>query len=161
VSAEESKEQIKARAVRLQLANLAKMRIYPMGASSDLGAVMQARKPAAVMVDSLPGLTPNLEDAVELCKRFKEYAVDLNVPVIFIDHVTKDREFAGLMALQHEVDTTLLFTVIDDVRRELAGVKNRFGPIRRVELDMTERGLMLGLPDVDEDEDEGGEDVED
>jgi len=150
VSAEESKEQVKERAMRLQLKNLSSMRIYPMGASTDLGNILLSRKPSAIIVDSLPGLTPDLDQAVELCKRFKEYAVSLNSPVLVIDHITKDNEFAGLMALQHEVDTTIQFTVLSATKRDLMTIKNRFGPTRSVILNMTERGLILGLDDEDE-----------
>lgn len=157
VSAEESKEQVKSRAERLKLRNLNRMRVYPMGASSDLGAIMQRRKPSAIIVDSVPGLTPDLDQAVSMCKAFKEYAVELNSPVLLINHFTKGGDMAGLMALQHEVDTTMMFTVIDEIRRDLSGIKNRYGPIRSITLDMTGEGLILGLPGEDEDKDEDDE----
>ena len=156
IGAEESAKEIKSRAMRLQLKAMHRIRVHPMGSSADLGAILQSRKPSAIILDSLPGLMNDPEMAVEMCKRFKDYAVELNAPVIIIDHVTKDGDLAGLMALQHAVDT--LMTLFPDGMtkngRELITVKNRFGPANVVvRMDMTERGLFLGGPD-DEDEDE-------
>lgn len=156
VGAEEAKEQIKDRALRLKVKNMSLLRVYPMGASSDLGAILTRRKPAAIIVDSLPGLIGDPEQAVELAKRFKEYAVTLEAPVILIDHITKDDEFAGFMALQHEVDTTMQFTKYesDDPSRILETVKNRFGDSISVPLEMTGEGLIAGSYDDEDDEDD-------
>ena len=142
VGTEESVQEIKSRAIRLQLTCMHLIRIHPMGSSADLGSILTSRKPSAIILDSLPGLTSDPEIAVELCKRFKDYAVELNAPVIIIDHVTKGDDFAGLMQLQHAVDTLLSLFPNENGMRELATVKNRFGPANiSVKLGMAERGL--------------------
>lgn len=100
------------------------------------------------VVDSLPNLACNdLQRAVEICKVFKGYASAFRMPFVIIDHVTKEHSFAGLMTLQHEVDTLITFKVNEKKRkeRELETIKNRFGPVgdqAKTLWEMTERGLM-------------------
>jgi DNA repair protein RadA/Sms len=152
IATEESKEQIKDRALRLQLKAQQLIRMHPMGSSADLGEVIMTRRPSAVIVDSLQGMTSDPELAAEYSKRFKDYAVELNAPVILIDHITKDADFAGMMSLQHNVDTTLSLFPDEEGVRELMTIKNRFGPANvAVRLEMTASGLVLALSD-DEDE---------
>jgi len=154
VGAEESAEEIKHRAMRLELTHMHLIRVHPMGSNADLGAILLNRKPSAVILDSLPGLVSDPEMAVELCGRFKDYAVELNCPIIVIDHVTKDNEFAGFKALEHKVDTTIAFNVDDGGLRYLTTIKNRFGPAHvSVMMKMTEKGLFLGKHTEDNDED--------
>lgn len=157
VGTEESAKEIKARADRLRLKNQPLIRVFPMGSNADMGAVFLARKPSAIILDSLPGLTPDQDMAVELCKRLKDYAVTLTAPVLIIDHVTKQDDFAGLMSLQHAVDTLLtLYPTHQGEKRELTTLKNRHGPANiSTNLEMTPGGL-ISLGDEDEDEDGSG-----
>lgn len=163
IAAEEADAQIKDRAIRLGVKHPNKIRVYPLGATADLGEVFQKRKPAAVIVDSLPGLTSDLSQAVAMCKAFKEYAVVMGFPFIIIDHANKEETLAGLMALQHEVDTTMLFTVFEDKKktRQLSNMKNRFGPPQTIYLEMTEFGLIETEEYDDDDDDETDSDWED
>lgn len=155
ISAEESNAEIRSRAKRLKLKNQKLIRLVPIGVSVELGDIMLNRKPVALIADSLPKIAPDSADAVSFCEKLKSYAIELNCPVIIIDHVTKEEEFAGMMALQHAVDTTLLFTVYDDQVRELKTVKNRNGASgTKVLLNMTETGLVLRLEEEDEEDDE-------
>jgi DNA repair protein RadA/Sms len=157
VGAEEASRDIKARFQRLQLKNQALIRIFPLGSNADLGSVLMKRRPAAFVLDSLPGLIgDDLQAAVALCNALKGYCVDLDAPAIVIDHVTKDENYAGLMALQHAVDTTMLFTVDgDDGIRELNVTKNRFGPANvSAFFEMTSRGLIEAILDDDEEDDD-------
>jgi len=179
VGAEESVNEIKNRAMRLKLESMSLMRMHPMGSNAELGDILLNRRPCAIILDSLPGLVSDPEMAVELCKRFKSYAVELDSPVIIIDHITKQDDFAGLMQLQHAVDTTLsLFPTPDysmcrcEIKcedgkhfiRELSTIKNRYGPANvMMDLEMSAKGLIVGLgayieTDDDEDEDEEYED---
>lgn len=152
ISAEESNAEIRSRAKRLRLVNQKLIRLIPIGVAVELGGIMMHRKPVALIADSLPKIAPDQADAVSFCEKLKGYAIELCCPVIIIDHVTKEEELAGLMALQHAVDTTLLFTVYPDEVRELKTVKNRNGPSGvRVLLNMTEQGLMLRDPSEDDD----------
>jgi DNA repair protein RadA/Sms len=161
VATEEATAPIRSRAKRLKLKNLHLIRVLPIGVDGDLGAIMENRKPAAYVFDSLSKAFPDPKDAVEFCKRIKGYCIAFNAPAIVIDHVTKEEEFAGLMGLQHEVDSTLLFTVYDDGVRELKTLKSRFGPCAKVLFNMTQRGLQYRSPEEDEDAEDYGEDDED
>ncbi len=155
VGEEECKEEIRARAKRLKLKHMNRIRLIPMGVDADLGLIIANRKPKAMIYDSLSTIIPDPEEAVEFCKRLKTYSVQLHAPAILIDHVTKDEEFAGFMTKQHAVDTTLMFTVHEDQVREIKTVKNRNGPSGiSVFLNMTEHGLVLRDPSEDDDEDE-------
>lgn len=155
VGAEESAEEIKYRAMRLQLGNMDKIRVHPMGSSVDLGGILISRKPSAIILDSLPGLISDPEQAVELCKRFKDYTVDLQCPALIIDHVTKEEDFAGLMALQHAVDALFILSRDEDTGlRELKTIKNRFGPANvSVYMEMKEKGLFYkNIMEMDDDD---------
>jgi len=162
ISAEESNAEIRSRAKRLRLTNQGKVRLIPIGVAVELGGIMIHRKPVALIADSLPKIAPDQADAVAFCEKLKGYAIELQCPVIIIDHVTKEEEFAGQMALQHAVDTTLLFTVYGDEVRELKTVKNRNGPSGvKVLLNMTEQGLVLRDPSEDlEEMEEDDEEIE-
>lgn len=146
VATEESMSQIRAAAYRLVGGeSLKHMRIVPFkeGFQGDLGQVLLARKPAAVVVDSISGLTDDHRSAVDFCKSMKDYAVDLNIPIVIIDHATKENELAGLLQLQHVVDQLItLFPYVKGLPgRLMRGIKNRFGPETEVCLTMTDRGL--------------------
>lgn len=158
LEAEESTEELKARAVRLQVSveMMNQIRVIPMGSSADMASTLLNRKPSAIIIDSLQGLCgTDLEAQVEFCKALKDYTMRLKAPAIVISHVTKEEGFAGLMSLQHAVDTTALFTVYDDGVRELKTVKNRFGP-SNVEMlfNMTALGLVKREESEDDEEDD-------
>lgn len=153
VAAEENKDQIQDRANRIEMPHRELFRMLPMGATPDMGALLLARKPAYIVIDSLPGLIGDMEQAADFCKNMKPYAVELNAPVIIIDHVTKEHDIAGLMALQHHVDTVLILDAFDDTPvREMTVKKNRFGEANfSISLLMTGKGLVAHTePDDDE-----------
>lgn len=155
VATEETAEQIKDRGMRLELKHQNRLRLTRMGSAGDLGDILLERKPCAIIVDSLSGLTSDPDMAAEVAKRFKGYAGELTAPVILIDHINKEGDFAGLMKLQHNVDTTLALFPDDDQVRELTTIKNRFGPDGvEVRLEMTSRGLIPALEDEEDGEDE-------
>jgi DNA repair protein RadA/Sms len=152
IAAEEDAAEVLARARRIQIKNLNRIRIYPMGATTELSLVFASRKPAAIVVDSLPKLVPDHDQAVEFCERFKPYTIEMKAPAIIIDQVNKEGDFAGLMKLQHAVDTLLIFYKVDEHTelRELHVEKNRFG-IANISkfLMMTETGLVEHIPEDD------------
>jgi DNA repair protein RadA/Sms len=156
IATEEATSPIRARALRLGIRHVDRIRMIPIGVDADLGAIMRNRKPAAFVIDSLSNAFPDTRDQVEFCKAIKKYCVELDSPALIIDHVNKDVDFAGLMDLQHEVDTTLLFTVYEDEDelRELKTVKTRNGPCAKRFFNMTAKGLVYTDPDEEvEDED--------
>ena len=111
---------------------------------TELGRLLLEYKPSGIVLDSLPGLgldTP--QQNVEYCKALKGYAVALNCPIIIINHATKQDDLAGLMALQHDVDGTMVMFVNQDETRTLTNIKCRHGVAGvEVHLDMTENGLV-------------------
>jgi DNA repair protein RadA/Sms len=156
VSVEEAAAQVKERGKRLKLKHMNRIRL--VRGDVELSDVLHARKPAAIIVDSLPKLCPDMAAAVEFCKRLKGHIEELCIPAIVIDHINKAEEFAGLEALQHEVDATLIFTVYPDEVRELRTEKNRNAPSGvRVFFDMTDVGLVERDPSADDDSDENEE----
>ncbi len=150
VGAEAAAQEIIGGSLRLDLKRRDLIGLMPMGSNSDLSEVLVRRKPCAVILDSLPGFINDPAEGLELAGAMKGYAVDLNCPFILIDHINKGGDFAGFEALQHKVDTTILFTVDehDDIRT-IKPIKNRFGPTgmsRAKLMGMTEKGLIV-LPD--------------
>lgn len=162
VSKEEPDGQVKARKLRLKLKSYRKIRMYGINNEADLGALLLAWKPVAVIIDSFKKVAPDPEAQVVFAARLKQYCNELGAIGIIIDHVNKEEDFSGHMANQHEVDTTLLFTVWPDEVRELRTVKNRNGASGvRVCFDMSELGLVYNEEatralsgDSDDDEEE-------
>ena len=148
IAAEESLPEVRVRAIRLGLKNLHLIQgISALGGmQTELGALLLAAKPGGIILDSLPGLSLDTpEQAVEYCKALKGYAVALNCPIIVIDHATKADDLAGLLALQHAVDSTNVLYVQPDESRILSPMKNRNGPSDvEVHMRMTEQGLIAG-----------------
>lgn len=144
IATEENSAQIRDRADRLGITNRKLIRLLPMGATPDMAALLMTRRPSFIVVDSLPGLIGDMEQAANFCKDMKPYAVELNCPAIIIDHVTKEHDLAGLMALQHHVDTLLVLDAFDDTPvREMTVKKNRFGEANfSIPLKMTGTGLV-------------------
>lgn len=155
IAAEEDLLAVKERAKRLGLNSLHLIQgISALGGmQTELGALLLAVRPAGIILDSLPGLgleTP--ERGVEYCSALKGYAVELQCPIIVIDHATKADDLAGLLALQHAVDATMVMYVNPDESRTLTPLKNRNGPCEvECRLRMTERGL---IPFGEEEEDD-------
>jgi len=155
VSVEEAKKQVRRLAKRLKLEHADQIMISKGDVELDI--ILHKRKPAMVVVDSLPRLCPNLDDAVEFCKRLKAHVELLNIPAIVINHINKEEEFAGLEALQHEVDATLIFTIYPDEVRQLRSLKNRNGPLAEVLFNMTDTGLVERSPEEDAEEEDDDE----
>ncbi len=158
IAGEESAGEIRARANRLGIAKTCQnlFRLVPMGTNTvNLDAILEQRKPAAVFLDSIPTIMPDPADAVEKVTILKHFAINNHSPIVIVDHVTKEEEFAGLMSLQHAVDTAVLFTVHEDGVRQIKATKNRNGPTGIVvDLNMTEEGLTYRDPSEDEDDEE-------
>jgi DNA repair protein RadA/Sms len=153
--------------------------VSAMGGTANVGNILKRRKPRFVVLDSLQGLCGK-DDAmqIEVCDIVKKYAVDLKAPIVMISQVTKDGVMAGLMTLQHHVDTTMTIfpdeELIVEVGRDAAGkpmleavriqevMKNRFGrAFITQEYTMTERGLCIYTPSEEEDEDDDDDEDDD
>ena len=150
ISGEESEEQIKLRALRLNKPLdhcflLAENRL-------DLILTEAARlKPAVVIIDSVQTLTtPELDSAPGTISQIREcsnelirYAKETGTPIFLIGHITKDGDIAGPKLLEHMVDTVLQFEGEKHYAyRILRTQKNRFGSTDELSLyEMTENGL--------------------
>jgi DNA repair protein RadA/Sms len=152
IAKEEEIGQIKGRADRLGLTRQHNIIVETEVTLATLEATIQGHSPAAIILDSLPGLVGLItdsqgQDVIEVCRILKRYAVAARAPSIIIDHVNKEDEFAGFMSLQHEVDA--LVSLFPTPRFgvgtcTLKTLKNRQGraPVL-VSMLMGERGLTV------------------
>lgn len=153
ISGEESESQIKNRANRI-MKDIPE-EIYIISTNSMDIAIQEINSinPDIIFLDSIqtmalseyaqrPGTpTQTIECAnaiVEICKN-----ADNPKAAIMIGHMTKSGEMAGLMTLEHLVDTVLILENEEDSQlRVLRSTKNRFGYTGEIGLfDMIEGGL--------------------
>ena len=155
IAAEESGEQVRRRAERLEAAVEG---CYVL-ATTDLDAVIAAAsqlEPSILVVDSIQAVSDpacssqagSPSQVRECAGRLVRYAKTSGVATVLVGHVTKDGGLAGPRTLEHLVDTVLSF---DGDRhhclRLLTSSKHRYGPSGEIGLfEMTEAGLR-GLVD--------------
>jgi DNA repair protein RadA/Sms len=154
VSGEESAEQVRLRAERLEPGAL----MVPVLAESELEAILDtlaAEAPQACVIDSVqtlraaesPGGPGSVAQVREAAGRIMELAKAKGVAVILVGHVTKDGALAGPRALEHLVDCVLQFEgERERPYRELRALKNRFGSTNEAGLfEMRQGGLVQVL----------------
>ena len=151
VSGEESAEQIKLRADRLNIKN---DDILFLG-ETDIDIIdqnIEELNPKLVIIDSIqtmysedissaPG---SVSQVREITSRIMKICKSRKITTIIIGHVTKDGNIAGPRVLEHMVDTVLY---IEGERyfsyRMIRGVKNRFGSTNEVGMfEMQEKGMV-------------------
>lgn len=151
VSGEESAEQIKLRADRLDIKN---DDILFLG-ETDIDIIdqnIEELNPKLVIIDSMqtmyseeissaPG---SVSQVREITSRIMKICKSRKITTIIIGHVTKDGNIAGPRVLEHMVDTVLY---IEGERyfsyRMIRGVKNRFGSTNEVGMfEMQEKGMV-------------------
>ncbi len=150
VSGEESPEQVKLRADRLERNE--SVLILPETCVEDVLAHVEATKPGVVLIDSIQTMhSRELTSAAGSVGQVRECAAALVAqakaagrPTILVGHVTKEGTIAGPRVLEHVVDTVLYFEGDQGGGlRLLRAVKNRFGPTNEVGVfEMGERGLV-------------------
>ena len=150
VSGEESLQQIKLRAERLQL-EASPLDLLTETQTEKMIAVAQQRQPIVMVVDSIQTmLTEQSSSAPGTVTQVRESAAQLvrfakatGTTLILVGHVTKQGSLAGPRVLEHMVDTVLYFEGDTSTRfRVLRSVKNRFGAVNELGVfAMTERGL--------------------
>jgi predicted ATP-dependent serine protease len=117
------------------------------GVTHDIGTLLLHYAPCLTILDSVTKWSgEDMNEAVVICQRLKDYTVRLNSPTIVINQVTKSGDHSGLNKMQHAVDSTMLFEVLgenpDDPRR-LHVRKNRQGPAPVSQyFEMTPTGLQ-------------------
>ncbi len=151
VSGEESVQQIKMRARRL---NVQQPDIF-LATESRVEAILDmaaAMKPSLLAIDSIqtlysedfPSAPGSVTQIRETAARLVSMAKNDNIPVVLIGHVTKDGAIAGPRVLEHMVDTVLYFEGDrGHVYRILRTVKNRYGSTNEIGVfEMKEEGLV-------------------
>jgi len=140
VSAEESAQQIKLRAMRMGI-DAENLYLLAETAVERIIAQIQHLKPRAVIVDSIQTVfTGALESAPGSVSQVRESAGRLmltakgsGIPIFLVGHVTKDGSLAGPRVLEHLVDTVLYFEGdAGHAFRILRAVKNRFGSTNEI-----------------------------
>ena len=150
VSGEESAQQIKMRAQRLNV-SAENLYIYSETLISNIEDEIERIKPDYIVIDSVqtvydeeissaPG---SVSQVREITCRLMKIAKGMNVSVFIIGHVTKDGGIAGPRVLEHMVDTVLYFEgERQQSYRILRCVKNRFGSTNEIGVfEMREDGL--------------------
>jgi DNA repair protein RadA/Sms len=156
VSGEESAQQIKMRAERLETAP-------PCGrpdelfllAESSLERILESVeeiRPTDLVIDSvqttfsetLDSSPGSISQVRHVATRLLNLAKSEQIPVFLVGHVTKDGTIAGPKALEHIVDAVLYFEgERHHNHRIVRAVKNRFGAASEVGIfEMTSRGLL-------------------
>src|SRR5687768_7825557 len=135
ISGEESEQQIKMRADRLNIQN---DQFYLLTETSTQVIFQEIKKlkPHLVIVDSIQTIqSPYIDSSPGSISQIRESAAELqrfaketNTPVFLIGHITKDGSIAGPKILEHMVDTVLQFEGDRHYAyRILRTMKNRFG----------------------------------
>ena len=151
VTGEESPEQVKLRAQRLNLSGTDIL----LAAETCLEKVLklvEKENPEVLAIDSIQTIyTEAIESAPgsvsqvrEVGARLMHLAKGAGILTFLVGHVTKDGSIAGPRVLEHMVDTVLYFESSGGFSyRILRGVKNRFGSTNEIGVfEMKEDGLL-------------------
>ncbi len=151
VTGEESTEQVKLRAQRLEVKG-DKLLLAAETSLEKILQIVEEERPDVLAVDSIQTMfTSAIQSAPgsvsqvrEVGARLMHLAKGAGITVILVGHVTKDGSIAGPRVLEHMVDTVLYFeSPSGQAFRILRGVKNRFGSTNEIGVfEMTETGLM-------------------
>lgn len=162
VSAEESREQVSMRAMRLTKES--RIKSQESGANGDsllllsitntdqIAATIADHKPDFVVIDSIQtvesenagGLSGSVGQVRYASSIFIRTAKTLNIPIMLVGHVTKEGMVAGPMVLSHMVDTVLFLEGEKFTKtRILRSLKNRFGPVDEVGVFLMEGEGMI------------------
>lgn len=150
ISAEESANQLKLRADRLQI-NSDSLYIYPQTNMENIKTQIEEILPDFVVIDSIQAIYSNnvastagsVSQIRECCNILMHIAKSKNITTIVIGHVTKEGSIAGPKVLEHMVDTVIYFEG-DKYKsfRMLRSMKNRFGNTSEVGIfEMRQNGL--------------------
>lgn len=135
VSGEESVEQIKMRADRINVKN-ENLYLYSETCTQTIFEQVKAIEPNLIIIDSVQTVysqhilsaSGSISQVRECAGEFQRLAKETNIPVILIGHINKEGEIAGPKLLEHIVDTVLQFEGDRNyTHRLLRTIKNRFG----------------------------------
>ncbi len=152
VSGEESVEQIRSRADRLNITG--KNRIFLAGETQleRVFSMVKKLKPHVLVMDSLQTFScGHMESAPgsvgqvrEVTAKLLTLAKSAGISIWLVGHVTKDGNIAGPKVVEHMVDTVLYFeSDPGQIYRLLRTVKNRFGGTHELGVfEMNQEGLQ-------------------
>ncbi|HCZ09753.1 MAG: DNA repair protein RadA [Flavobacteriaceae bacterium] len=150
VSGEESQQQIKIRADRM---NTSSENCYILSETKTqhIFSQIEALEPQLVIIDSVQTLHTDYIDSgpgsisqiKECTAEFIRFAKETHVPVFLVGHITKDGQIAGPKILEHMVDVVLHFEGDrNHIYRILRTQKNRFGATSEIGIyEMQSQGL--------------------
>lgn len=151
ISGEESAEQVKIRADRLNINNDDLMFLGETNIDNIQDAIISIN-PKLVIIDSIQTMyseeitsaAGTVSQVREITARIMRMCKDNGITTIIIGHVTKDGNIAGPRVLEHMVDTVLY---IEGERyfsyRILRSVKNRFGSTNEIGMfEMKNEGMV-------------------
>lgn len=151
VSGEESEEQIKGRADRINQTN-DNFLLFCNNNLDNIIEVITKTAPKVVVIDSIQTIvSDNISSAAGSVSQVREntaailrIAKEKNISFFIVGHVTKDGAVAGPKVLEHMVDTVLYFEGENTyVYRVLRSIKNRFGAANEIGVfEMSEKGLI-------------------
>jgi DNA repair protein RadA/Sms len=157
ISGEESEQQIKMRADRLNsnknLQSIQNENFYLLTEISTQVIFNEIKKlrPDLIIVDSIQTLQSPFIDSSpgsvsqlkECAAEFQQFAKETNTPVFLIGHITKEGSIAGPKLLEHMVDTVLQFEGDRHYAyRILRTLKNRFGSTSEIGIyEMSDSGM--------------------
>jgi DNA repair protein RadA/Sms len=150
VSGEESEQQIKMRANRINVAH-DDFHLLTETSTQNVFQEIKRIRPDWVIIDSIQTLqSPYIDSSPgsisqirECTAEFQRFAKETQTPVFLIGHVTKDGNIAGPKLLEHMVDTVLQFEGDQHYAyRILRTTKNRFGSTSEIGIyEMTGNGM--------------------
>nr|WP_253307618.1 DNA repair protein RadA [Rickettsia endosymbiont of Ceutorhynchus assimilis] len=153
ITGEESLDQIKLRALRLELVNK-ETNILAATNLEDIISTIEANKENIdlVVIDSIQTIStkelsspPGTVSQIRACAyELVNYAKQNNIILLLSCHVTKDGQLAGPKILEHLVDTVLYFEGDHNNHfRILRSYKNRFGGVGEIGVfEMSSTGLI-------------------
>ena len=151
VTGEESLEQVKQRAERLEVPN-AELYLLCETNLTNILAEAEQLKPDILVIDSiqtlfkedLPGTPGSVNQVRECTLELMVQAKTKHRSTILVGHVTKEGTIAGPRVLEHMVDTVVYFEGERQSQfRVLRTIKNRFGSTHELGvLEMTAKGLL-------------------
>ena len=153
VSGEESEEQIKTRADRINSEIPGEVYLYTETNINNVEKQAEQLQPDLVIVDSVqtmhheqvesaPGTLSQIRECTNVLLKL---AKGKGIPILLIGHINKEGSIAGPKVLEHMVDTVLQFEGDrNHFYRIIRSIKNRFGSTNELGIyEMAEHGLKI------------------
>ena len=151
ISGEESIDQLKRRALRLDVLH-ENLKIATHASLVDILFSLETIKPEVLIIDSIQtmylesvtGIPGSVSQVRSCANELINFCKKHNITVIMIGHVTREGQIAGPKVLEHMVDSVLYFEGEKNHNfRILRAVKNRFGATDEIGIfEMGEKGLV-------------------